>query len=229
MRGHITEEEINKLKLAYPNTALYKWPTPPDNKHDIIFRTLKKTDIDLINGKVQESLKLSKPLPVDEINQIVFERCVVWPEFDIKERMSLPLGWIPSASKAIQEKSGYVDVDINNRVLGPDLRSRLIQDFDYWEDLSVEDLKNLKERYSVPLYKIIIDSKWIFVLRPMTRLDLQVASSANDEEISLVQQIVVWPLNIDWSNIPTGIVDLIGKKGNEISGWAVDSVDVEEI
>lgn len=229
MKGLITEDEVKALKEAYPKLSLYKWTDEYDT-HQFVYRTLNQMDIAFINDKVQASIKEDRPVAIDTINEIVFERCIVWPILQPQERVQMPVGWIPSLVKSIQEKSGYVDVDVANRVIGPDLRSRVLKDFDYWPDLPKEEEEGLKKDFVLPLHKVTIDGKWFFVIRPMTKLDLHIAGAAEDEELALVKQVVMWPKTVDWNLIPTGIIDQLGRQANKISGWVEPgSVKVEEL
>lgn len=228
-KGLITEKQIQDLKEAYPKDALFKWTTP-NKKDDVILRAISSELMANIVDIIRESELAGKSLPVQEVNDTIFDNCVLWPSFSVEDKESLPIGIIPSIVKTIQEKSGFIDIDIFQRVLAPDTFTTLIRDFDFWPDITEEQSKVLKEE-SKPfsLYRVRI-SKWVFVIRPMTRVDIQVATQATDEQSTLARSITMWPKDVEWEKIPAGIIEILARKGNDISGWSGDTdCTVEEL
>lgn len=228
-KGLITDKQKEDLKEAYPKDALFKWTTP-DKKDDLVLRAISSELMAGIVDIIRESEMAGRNLPIQEVNDTIFDNCVVWPVFSAEERENLPIGIIPSVVKTIQEKSGFIDIDIFQRVLAPDTFTTILKDFDYWPDITEDESKALKEA-SKPfsLYRVRI-SKWVFVIRPMTRVDIQVATQATDEQSTIAKSITMWPKDVEWENIPAGIVEILARKGNDISGWSADTdSDVEEL
>lgn len=221
----VTEHDLKILKDMYKD-PLFKW-IPPSKNFEIIFKPLNHENMKHIVNMIYEAEKYNKPVPYTDINQRIFDSCVVFPEFTIEEKESLPVGIVPSVAKVIQEKSGFVDIDVFGRDFGPDMLSTMIRDFDYWGDVTEADLKALKKDCVFQLFRVRID-RWVFIVRPMTRTDLQVASQSQDDSLALSRAVTMWPREIDWDTIPAGIVDILVKEVNKISGWNINA-SCEEI
>lgn len=225
-KGLISKEEQDQLKQLYKNQPLFKW-TSPNKKDDVIFKAINLSLMNKINELIKLADGADKPIPVKEVNEVIFDECVIWPSFSIEEKELLPVGTIPSIVKIVQEKSGFLDIDVFNRILGPDQYSIQVNDYDYWPDPTEDELKKLKEKTKFQLHRARI-GRWVFIVRPMTRTDLQIASAGLDEHLTLSKAITVWPETVDWDVIPAGIIERLSGIANEISGWSTDS-SVEEI
>lgn len=226
-KGNITPEQIAELKQAFPGEALFKWPSP-DKKDDVIFRAITYDLLQKILSIVREAELQGRGLPVQEVNEKIFDACVVWPKFTVDEKLALPVGIIPSIVKVIQEKSGFIDVDIMQRILAPDTITTIIRDFDYWGDIDEEEADKLRESCKpFALFRVRI-GRWVFAIRPMTRIDIQVASQSTDDQLALAKAVTMWPKDVKWDTVPAGIIDILGRKANEVSGWEPDS-QVEEL
>lgn len=228
MKGKITEAEIAELKKLFPKGGLFKWPAP-DNKNEIVFRAVDQALMDKIVNLIREAELAGRGLPIQDINEKIFDACVLWPALSLDEKLTLPVGVIPSVVKSIQEKSGFVDIDVFGRVLSPDTFTTILRDFDYWGDISDEDAKKLKEESAPFLLSRVRIGRFVFVIRPMTRIDIQVASQSNDDQLTLAKSVTMWPKDVEWGSIPAGIVDILGKKANDISGWSEADIEVEEL
>jgi hypothetical protein len=228
MKGKISEKEIATLKEVYPKGGLFKWPSK-DKNHEIVFRAIDSSLMEKILNMIRDAELTGRGLPIQDVNEKIFDACVLWPEFSLDEKMALPVGVIPSVVKSIQEKSGFIDIDIFQRVLAPDTFTTTVRDFDFWGDLEDEDAKKLKEDCKpFALYRTRI-GRFVFVIRPMTRIDLQVASQANDDQLTLAKSVTMWPKDVPWEHIPAGIIDILGRKANEISGWTETESEVEDL
>lgn len=225
MKGFITPEEIAELKKAVKD-PLFKW-ADPNKKGEIVFRPINAGLANQIMLAVRAAEESGRVIPISDLNEKIFDSCVLWPTFTIEEKLMLPVGIIPSVVKSIQEKSGFVDVDIYNRALGPDTVTTTIKDFDYWGDVSDQEVETLKGKTSFALFRVRI-GRWVFVIRPMTRTDIQIASQAQDDQLALAKCITMWPNQVEWENVPSGVVELLGRKANEISGWDPEA-EVSEI
>jgi hypothetical protein len=226
-KGQVTEKDIAEIKSAYPKEALFKW-TSPDKKDDLIIRAISYELMQKIVNMIRDAELRGTGMPIQDVNEKIFDSCVLWPTFSLDEKLSLPVGIIPSVVKSIQEKSGFIDIDIFQRVLAPDTFTTIIRDFDVWGDISDEEATALKES-SKPfsLFRVRI-GKWVFVIRPMTRIDIQISSQSNDDQLTLARSVTMWPKEIDWETIPAGIIEILGRKANEISGWDPDAT-IEEL
>jgi hypothetical protein len=225
-KGNITKEEQDQIKGLFKKDLLFKW-TSPNKKDDVIFKIITLDLMKKVGDIVSSADKEDKGLPIQEINEKIFDTCVVWPTFTLEEKLALPVGTIPSIVKVIQEKSGFVDVDVFQRVLGPDQYSVMIGDYQYWADPVDEEIAALKDKTKFQLYKVRI-GRFLFIIRPMTRTDLQVASTGTDESLTLVKSVSVWPEKIDWELLPAGYIEKLAEVANSISGWD-SSATVEAI
>lgn len=226
-KGKVTEDQIKQLKLAYPDVALFKW-TSPNGKDEIVFRPITQKLFKVISEMIHQAERANLEIPTHELNEKVFDSCVVWPPLSVEEKLKAPVGLVPSVVKSIQEKSGYVDIDITNRVIAPDFSTKVINDFQYWEAPTEEEIQKLKDHLPILLVQTRID-RWIFILRALTRIDIQVIQNTpDDEQLATAKAVTVWPAVIDWGNIPAGVVDMIARKAFEISG-APSNVEVEEL
>lgn len=225
-KGKITEQDLAQVKAAYPNEQLLKW-TSLNKKDEAIIRPISPDILKKIRAIIMDAEKQGKDLPIQDVNEKVFDSCVLWPKLTIEEKLTLPVGVIPSIVKVIQEKSGFIDIDFYQRVLAPDVMTTIVRDSEYWSDITDEDLETLKGKTEFQLYKIRIN-KWIFIVRPMTRTDIQIATQANDDQLALAKAVVMWPKEVNWSVIPAGMIEILGRKANEISGWDGEAT-VEEI
>lgn len=226
-KGKITEAEIQELKTAYPEDALFKW-TSPNKKDELVIRAINQELMKKIVGMVRDAELQGKGLPIEDVNEKIFDACVLWPTFNLNEKLSLAVGVIPSVVKTIQEKSGFIEIDVFQRVLGPDTFTTTIKDFDVWNDITTEEVDELKKEVgSFSLFRVRI-GKWVFVIRPMTRIDIQVATQSNDDQLTLARSVTMWPKEVKWETLPAGIIEILGRKANEISGWEPDA-EVEEL
>lgn len=224
--GKITEADLKRLKSQYLG-PLFKWAPASLKDVEFVFRPIDKKLQKIITDMLIEAEKRNKATPVEDVNERLFDSCVVWPELTLEEKQTLPVGTIPSLAKAIQEKSGYVDIDIYGRDLGPDLLTTIIRDYDFWGDVPETTLRELRDETKFKLYRVRID-RWVFIVRPMTRTDMQVSSQSSDEYLALVKCVCMWPKEVPWDVVPAGVVDILVKEINKISGWELDS-DCEEI
>jgi hypothetical protein len=226
-KGIITEKEITELKEAYPGEALFKW-TSPNKKDELVLRAISHDLMQRIVNMIKDAELQGKGLPIQDVNEKIFDACVLWPSFKLEEKLNLPVGVIPSVVKVIQEKSGFIDIDIFQRVLGPDTFTSTLKDFDTWNDITDEEAEALKKEVGVfSLFRVRI-GKWVFIIRPMTRIDIQVASQANDDQLALAKSVTMWPKEVKWETIPAGIIEILGRQANEISGWEPDA-EVQEL
>ncbi len=224
-KGKINDEELAQLKAALPGVPLFKW-TSPNKKDEVVFQPMTHDILKKITSMIRDAEIAGKGLPIQDVNEKLFDTCVVWPKFSLEEKLTLPVGIIPSIVKVVQEKSGFIDTDVFQRVLAPDVFTTIVRDFDFWGDIEDTELEELKTKTAFPLYRVRID-RYVFIVRPMTRTDIQVATQANDDQLALARAVVMWPKTVKWEFIPAGIIEILGRKANEISGWDNDSEVVE--
>ena len=63
----------------------------------------------------------------------------------------------------------------------------------------------------------------------MTRIDIQVASQSNDDQLTLAKSVTMWPKAVNWETIPAGIIEILSRKANDVSGWSDEVSTVEEL
>jgi hypothetical protein len=232
-KGQISPQALLELKALHKGIAIYKRPFERKDKSgetlidDVVFKIITEDDYTFLMGLLLDEKKRGNPNPVEVMNAAIFDRCVLWPKMSIEEKHSLPIGVMPSIAKIVQEKSGFLNVDILDRILAPDRRISVIQEPAFWGDISGEELDKLKDELICKLVKVRIENA-IFVIRPTFRADLAVAAQSVDDKLGLAKQLVVWPGEPDWANIPAGWVEILGEVGTSISGWD-DNPIVEEI
>jgi len=224
-KGKVSEDTIKELKAAY-SIPLFKW-TSGDKKDEAVFKQIDYDLLAKIRHLAADSEQHGRSLPVKEVNELLFKQCVLWPILSEEEIENLVVGAIPTIVKDIQEKSGFIEVDILGNPLGPDLHVSVLNDFAYWGDISEADTETLKSESSFQLFRVRV-GRWVFALRPMTRIDLKLAATADDDVLSLVKSVTMWPKEIDWNLLPTGVVVKLSETANRISGWASET-DVEEL
>jgi hypothetical protein len=235
-RGRIPEEVIEEYKQSNIK-PLYKWVSPTPSKEktpegepiydEILFTDIKHSLWKTIRNRVRQAEESGVTPDVEEINELVFLKCVLWPEFTPEDLRTMPVGFMPSVTKLIQEKSQFWNVDVLGRVLGPDLTTVTLKEGDYWDDISDKELAAIKKEHKEELKKIRI-GRWIFIARPVTRADITVAAQADDSEIALLERVVVWPKDAKWEDLPEGILISLGNAVNRISGWGIEG-EVEEL
>ena len=220
----ITEDEVKKIKEANPGVAIFKLPNRDIG--DVIFKPIYK-DLAREIAILAEKAKTQAMLPPLEITRDkIFDSCVLWPSFTQEEKDSLPAGTIPSVVKSIEEKSGYFEIDVLDRILGPDVMSSTIKDFSYWDDITPEEIIDLKEKNNCQLFKVRIDG-WVFIIQPMTRVHLRISEQANDNQLALSKLITLWPTEVDWDSIPAGCIEILVRQAYKLSGWDLGSEAVE--
>lgn len=225
-KGLLTDEQKKELKASNPGTTLFI--TNYDKKNDVVFQHITYPLLQKVTDLIKDSELQGKGLPIKEVNDLVFDTCVVWPKLTHEEKDNLVAGAIPQIVKSIQEKSGFIDIDIFQRVLAPDVFTKCIQDYDNWGDLPDEQVEKLKEdNQPFSLFRTRI-GKFIFVIRPMTRIDIQISSQSDDDQLALAKCVTVWPPKVDWDKIPGGIIEVLVRECNACSGWS-ESAEVEEL
>ena len=228
-KGKITDEQIQALKKAHPDDGLFKYPFA-NKKDEFVFKAISHSLYKRVATMAMEAEMQGRPLPIEDANEMIFDSCVVWPELTLEEKLKLPVGAIASCVKIIQEKSGFIDIDIYQRVLGPDTFTTTLKDHEYWGDIDEVQIEALKKEVSpFSIHRVRI-GRWVFVIRPMTRVDIQVASQSNDDQLTIARAVTMWPKEVRWDTIPAGIIDKLNRKANDISGWEIaDSAEVEEL
>jgi hypothetical protein len=233
-KGQLPAEDIAELKEAYNGIGQPLFiTTTTDNKgqnHDVIFRPIFHELYYSIQNLSDENRARGGLIPQRDIDEKIFDECLVWPEITPEERLLLEVQVIPTFSKIVQEYSGFTEVDVNGNWIGPNTSTLPIKDYDYWPDYTLDEVKQLKESVPFQLFRARI-GKWIFIVRPLTTQDVRIAQTQTDSALTLARATVMWPEpnKIDWSVIPAGIVDTISNIATKVSGWDVGDVEIREI
>lgn len=227
LKGKITQENIDELKQAFPDMPLYRWHTL-DKKNDIVYTSLSKDTYDEISaeiarraGKYQTEDELK-----EDVNMMIFGSCIVWPELSVDDLGLLPVGVIPSVSKSIQEQSGFITVDIYGNIISKDLTVTQIKGFDHWDNITKDEIDDLKSKCTYPLY-LLKTMGYQFVVRPILRDD--VATAGLSDDLNVIKSVVLWPVIVPWGKLPAGVLENIKEQCNLLSGWNLESVEIEEL
>lgn len=224
-KGLMTKDEKADLKANYPDEKLQVYCR--DGKNEIVFR--------LIYADVYERiLEIKSSSDMDDISirrqvdELVFDECVIWPVLDEVEKASLVVGTVPNMSKVIQERSGFVEIDVLGNILGPTTWVTPMQDVQAWGEFTPEVVEQIKADTQFPVYRIRID-EYVWISRPMTKVDVEFAQSQADPTTSLCRATTFWPAEdvINWSRIPAGYIEELANGIARISGYATKSSDVE--
>lgn len=218
-KGLIPPEVLERVKTEMPGP---KFKLPSQNgKDEVIFvpisRNLYKELVDYAAKSRGEGLPEGDI--VEYINERVVDSCVLWPRFTPEEKHLLPIGTIPQISRAIEEKSGFVTITVDGRVIGESATVTQVQDGAFWGDLDEEKKADFKKKYpQFDLFRVRLGRR-VFVVRPMSRADLRQAAESPDPALTLVKLVTVWPINPEWNDIPAGVIEHMGDKINDITGF----------
>jgi len=218
-KGKASEKTISELKSLFPikgGLLLYPWP---NGKDDTIFTPITRPAYQRILAMIAVGKEAGKPVSVEDVHEKIFDECVKWPQFTIEERENLPVGVVHQMAKVIQEKSGLLDVDIMNRPLAPDYRTQVLVPSPSWGSYTDEELAELKKQTKFSLTEVVIDNL-VFIIRPITRVDLRISQQAVDDQIALVSCVTMWPQNVPWGELPAGCLEALGRAATECSGWS---------
>lgn len=224
LKGKISDKEIAELKkLGFP---IYRYSV--DKNNDIIFRPMTNKVIEQIRTTVLDRQAAGKRFTDWDAEELIFDHCVVWPEIPPQMKHELPAGIFTTLAKAVREKSYYYNVTETGKVYGPDQNSVQIQDYEFWPEITEEELAQIKASTRFQLHRLRI-GRWYFVIRPMTRADLAIAAMTSDDQLTIVKQVTMWPFEVPWEILPTGVIENIGLFANDISGVATGDIEIEEL
>ena len=213
------KNEVDKLKSAYPpNTKFIVVPGRDDS--EAIFKVIDRK----LNTEIQSMLlagEKDKNITKELVDTRIFDACLVWPNLPPEVKLQMPIGTVPSVVRIISEKSGFINVDLAGRPLGPDQFTISLKEDEGWDDPEDEEINSLKAKYNCGLYKLVIGD-YIFIIRPMSRIDLNIMRENSDPEFTLVKSTLVWPKDVDWETLPAGYVQRIAETAFNIAGYEAD-------
>ena len=220
----ITPELIEKIKKANPGKQLFKWA-----QMGIIYKPIDRELNDRVMKLSNEAfIKDSGNIPFREIEDLVVSECVLFPKLTPEDRKDIPVGTYTTLNKVIHEKANFIDIDIFNRALGRDSFSETLVDFEYWDDITDEDLEKLKIDYPHAIYRVFV-GEYVFIIRQLTRRDVEVCYDKTDPVFEKVKRTVVWPRTINWDGIPAGVVEKVFDELQNVSGFMESKVTIEEL
>jgi len=225
-KGKVSKEIIDALKAEH-NCPLFKWSDPQNKNDEAVFKQIDHELLRQIRTLAAEAQSNNLPLPIKEVNDLIFSKCVLWPQLGPEELDDLVVGAIPAVVKSIQLTSGLIDVDAFGRPIGNDINVSFIKDFEYWDDISDSERKELKETTPFQLYRVRY-GRWFFVIRPITRTDLRLVLGSNDESFTLANLVCVWPKEVPWDLVPSGAIDALAEAANKVSGY-MNEPEIEEL
>ncbi len=223
----VTPEIIAEVRASVGEDAILRKYKDKYNFHEMIFMPLNRDTVKHIRTFMAESLDQNGALPLNEVDEMIFDACVVWPPLTQKEKDTvLPAGFMSNFSKVVQEYSGFQDVDVWGRPLRPDVYCEVIKDFDHWAPLEGDELEEFKNKSDYVLAKAII-GPWEFIIRPTTKSDAILLKDLEDPDLALCKAIVQWPTEVNWDRIPGGIIEQLLRAITKLSGWNVEARIVE--
>lgn len=225
-KGLAPEKLIEEIKEANPGLKLFRYRVP-NGKDEVIFQAMTWPIYKEILKMTQESAKAGTGIPLLEIHNKIFDECVFFPKVPGEEKETLPVGTLASIIKVIQEHSGFIDIDVANRIIGPDVVTVALGDYDWWGEPDHDTVARIKESCPLPVYRCRI-AEWVFLIKPLTRSDINIAIASSDEALTTARAIVLWPTDVDWDRVPAGHIQILAEQGHAISGWNEKPI-VEEV
>jgi len=204
----LTPEIIEQLKTVHDNEPLMVYSDKRKNSQKFVFKAISHELMRKIRKLVKDEAIKGNLLPLELVDNFVFDECVVWPVVNEEDKLDYQVGFIPQIVKSIQEKSGFLDIDVMERPLRPSELVEVITDFEFWPDITLEEVEELKNKVPFPLFKITID-RWVFIVRPLTKGDVKVLQETVDEEMGGVTACTVWPEKVPWTEIAAGCVKIL--------------------
>lgn len=219
MKGQIDEKTLKTIKDAYAGTSIFKWPRPTAKGiDDIVFKAMDRAVVAQLRELVDNAE--GGQIPSDLGNMVIWESCVLWPDFNQEEVDELPIGIIFNVVAAIKEKSGFRNITVFGDPTGPDLISTVVHPGQIWVDPTEEDIASAVEKTSgkATIQKVRVGRR-VFLARPLTKADVTLARQSPDSETCVCQCAVLYPSDIDWDAMDAGIIDTLAEGIHAISGW----------
>ncbi len=235
-----TPEEEEALKEAYGNRPLYKAVIAKRN-HFVYTILTKNMEESIREAQFKAATRLD-PQRLDAMyRERVLQGCVVWPrDFTITKLQQMPAGVEYSLFNRIMAASGMSDQDTLDVTL-----TKMIETPGPTE----EDLAKLQEDPRLQrlglVHRTILatetDERGIPVSRPvfhviytaierLTFAKIQAGATmetdVNDEYLKVG---VVWPADVNWDAMPAGWAQVVANGILELSGFAVGTVEDEEL
>ena len=219
----INQELIDKLKKAHPGKKLFKW-----SQLGVIYTPITRELNDKILKLSNDIVARTGNLPVREVEDMVVTECVLYPKLTPEDRKEIPVGTYTTLNKVIHEKSGYIEVDVFGRSLCRDSFSEPLVDFTFWEDATEEQVEKVKASCPYSLYKVYI-GEFAFVIRQLSRKDVELTQDKQDHIFEKVKRVTLWPEDINWDSVPSGIIDTLFDEVRNLSGYMENRVTIEEL
>jgi hypothetical protein len=227
--GKINDEVLAALKLANPDTKLYRFSL--NAATDIIFKAITRNVYREVFEQRQKFENKNQNVDVFGIHKQIIKSCVVWPEFSEEDlEQNLAIGAVPSIVKRIEKISGFTLIDIFDRIEEPFTDIVQVHRGAKIPRATNEEIQQLKDHPDIgkfPLFNIEIED-YNFILRPGTRADFKAVTDSIDPDTKFIKLLCMWPSNIDIDMLPAGVAAILSQKALEISGWAEDG-DVTEV
>lgn len=218
----LTQEQIDTLKKEYGK--LYKVPICGT---DYIIRPVYKADWEIVTKLAADNPSVGMP----ELDEKLVDIALIGPKPDVTKGgwAIVPAGVIPTLSKWIQAKSGFLVPDlagqqeISSEPIGGDAVS-------IYGKPSDEDVATAKTQSSLKLNLVRIDDDY-YIIRPLLRQEWRAIMKSAPEDSGerdylIAQRSVVWPKKVNWDETPAGYCSSITGAVMNISGYSgVTSVE----
>lgn len=227
----VPDEVVQLYKSKFKGLPLFKKSfrfSKSSEPVEILFRWI---DSDL-HRRCQEMIyngRLNKKFVEHDVAEMVFDRCVLWPEVKPEQKILWPAGFLQDVVKVIQEKSGFLETDIEGNILAPDFHTSVVAAADDWGDLDETEQKKLIDAVGGKhdIRRIRFD-KWVFYIRPMLVMDQQQVQTREDRDIALLDRVLLWPSEVQWDMLPAGVISRLSDMVQHFSGWEAEA-EIEEL
>jgi hypothetical protein len=159
-----------------------------------------------------------------DIEDKIVEYGLVWPKLKPHEWSTKPAGIISTLSRDIQEKSGLDPLDMGDP---NSLFVDVIQDKPDYPQPSDEEVKEILGKVKHQLRKMTVEGR-TFIIRPILRVEyvgIQRMPDTTDLEVESCKKCVVWPKDVDWSNVEAGVPTLVAKQVGLMSGFEASKIE----
>jgi hypothetical protein len=217
--GKISDEERAAIKQMYAKkdqVRLGLWT--PDGENDFVFRTILGDDMSALRDELfaKES---ADDVDARKVDEFIYHRCVLWPRLGYEGFDALPVGVIAEVAKAIRERSYFQTRTVDGKVLGPTLTVRPFKEAVGWDALTDEEEKSLRKKYEkTALRWVRLADRWTFVIKPLTRGDMNNITQSLDPFLDAIRAVTVWPERAEWEELPYGVLALLYDELNRFSG-----------
>lgn len=223
----LTPEIIQSWKDKFPQCNFFRRPKTP-TEPELLFHTITRRLWNQIKEDVDSKRRNRMPIDTHEIDLRIIRECVVVPKITDALLDNMGVGAPGSISVLIQNRSGFSLMDVQGRVLGPDVLSIPINRTSFWDEPTTEQMEELKASND-NLTRLIVN-QFSFYVRPLKRRDEREVLLSEDPALARCRVVTAWPVLTpdEWENVPAGIIEEAANAIQEMSGYN-SQVEIEEV